>query len=210
MHANIELRTVYLNRMVLKEIEWVRAQCKPKRLQCVVLGGGYDARSIRLLYNGSIDRAWEWDLPVVVASKHCLWRRLLSSFSSLLLPLLHRYHLREVDLNKLEQVKRAVEELKADQEDVYTIYLVEAVFLYLSDEAPSKLLRFLAEHSSNASLLFADCLPDLRKTTRKIDVDEWLDLRGWKLIDFLSKPGATRHMAVARLDGNQLSIPVPA
>lgn len=65
-HANIELRTAYLNRAIAREIDKIRTKSN-KKIRLIVLGAGYDTRSIRLLLDESscdrIDQAWEFDLP---------------------------------------------------------------------------------------------------------------------------------------------------
>ncbi|KAL3936903.1 MAG: hypothetical protein SGBAC_007872 [Bacillariaceae sp.] len=117
-HANIELRTAYLNRAIDQMIDqridlWEEAARKEEKLvsikehvlhvqeqtsdtrhqqnqsnqilregtprrpkiRLVILGAGYDTRSIRLLQQGRVDQVWEFDLPPVMESKRWLLQR---------------------------------------------------------------------------------------------------------------------------------------
>ena len=49
MHANIELRTVFLNKAVDKEISEVLGKGQVAGIELVILGGGYDTRGTRML-----------------------------------------------------------------------------------------------------------------------------------------------------------------
>ncbi|CAJ1934714.1 unnamed protein product [Cylindrotheca closterium] len=102
-HANIELRTAYLNRAVDHMIDrrmriWeeeakqedyllqqrkeqhhpkmmIRETPRPNKIRLVILGAGYDTRSVRLLQQGRVDQVWEFDLPPVMESKRWLLNR---------------------------------------------------------------------------------------------------------------------------------------
>ena len=56
-HANIEIRTVYLNRVIQQEIDHARA--RQQRVRLITLGGGYDTRGVRLLSTVSDNEATE-------------------------------------------------------------------------------------------------------------------------------------------------------
>ena len=75
MHANIELRIVYLGTALEKVLASRQkdddVSIDEERICVIILGGGYDPRGARLSAN--VERVYELDLPVVVDSK----RRLL-------------------------------------------------------------------------------------------------------------------------------------
>ena len=216
-HANIELRTVYLNQAIRKEIQWAKQQRPDTKIRVILLGGGYDTRSIRLLLaNGNeankstIEEAWELDLPQVIESKTILLKRLYRHN----IPnknerdRLENLHLRAIDLNQLHRVRsllttivNAHKDDNGENDDCwYTILVSEAVLLYL--EKPSELIRLCSEllNEKTASFCFVDRF-DAIKT--KADIESGrrylANVGGWNLMDWLIKPGATRHMGIARL-----------
>jgi O-methyltransferase involved in polyketide biosynthesis len=72
IHFNIELRTAYLNRALLQEIE-----LKPeKKTVLITLGAGYDALLVRFLTSGQVREAWELDVEPVVSLKESMLEQL--------------------------------------------------------------------------------------------------------------------------------------
>jgi hypothetical protein len=240
-HANIELRTVYLNQAVRKEIEWIRTRNqqppsgseqqaqvllsnttistnkKRMRIQLIVLGGGYDTRSIRLLSNGSVDRVWELDLPQVVESKAKLLQQLYQEVPSAAAAAATgdesttAIRLEAVDLNQLEHVKSILTRIHTnhnnnnhnnnhnDETSMHTILFSEAILMYLDKGVPAELLRLCGDiFGTNSSFVFADRFEEIRTTTEEEAGRQWLQDVGWELVDWLPKPGATRHMGIAR------------
>ena len=86
MHANIELRVVYLSQAIQHELDYYYSHSRQemqntnktkKKIRLVTIGSGYDTRSLELLLQSSkypIDEVWELDLPGVVESKQRLLR----------------------------------------------------------------------------------------------------------------------------------------
>jgi hypothetical protein len=194
LHANIEIRTAFLDRAVTQI-----ATLSKTRVRLITLGGGYDTRSIKLLERGVIQEAVELDLPAVVQAK----QQLLASqrFQSrrrqgaLALPTCYG-----VDLNQVSQVREILQELLAQDDSTATIFLFEAVFLYLNPGIPTALLKLCSEMSQKDSWL---CLVDRlegfagddrnQETARQV-----LAKSNWELEEYSPKPGATRHMVMAR------------
>ncbi len=77
MHANIELRIVYLQTALEKVLASRQkagdVSIDAERICVVILGGGYDPRGARL--SAKVERVYELDLPVVVDSKRQLLLR---------------------------------------------------------------------------------------------------------------------------------------
>jgi hypothetical protein len=53
----------------------IRGMHKRPKIRLVILGAGYDTRSVRLLQQGRVDQVWEFDLPPVMESKRWLLKR---------------------------------------------------------------------------------------------------------------------------------------
>jgi hypothetical protein len=213
-HANIELRTTYLDTMILKEI----AANMNKRIRLISLGGGYDVRSVRLLTSGQVDEAWELDIPSVVESKCIMLERLQRRRQRLnqttILPTC-----RSVDLNNLIQVQEILQDIliekssssssaSSSEQEWHTIFVSEGVLIYLDPTVPGKLLKLCAETvttatptsggDATASLCLADRLENSPGGEELAGRQE-LARASWSLIDWEPKPGLARHMAVARL-----------
>jgi hypothetical protein len=210
-HANIELRTAYLNQAIDREIDRISTleqsdsvSTRTKKVLLVVLGAGYDVRSIRLLIDQHrIEQAWEFDLPPVMEAKARMVQRR---------KLLNRDPLGQnaiqfvgVDLNEPASFRSTLMEMGAknnSDDGWYTIVVSEALFLYLQPDIPAKLLDICQEvFSSDAiSLCFADRLKGIPndQTRNREAGSDWFAKIGWTLIDWLPKDGATRHMGTAR------------
>jgi hypothetical protein len=233
-HANIELRTAYLNRALKDEIEHVLQTTNKTSIELVILGGGYDTRSIRTLYRYPrtvIRRVWELDFESVVASK----QRLLESSLYRQVPQLasscrESLRFRGVNLNQLEEVDSALAQIHQEQQQDegdtrhHTIILTEAVLMYLDDGIPLQILQRCVDRfgASHVSWIFVDRLRDLPEddfspssiannddllSSRKVATDYLASLIGWQVVDWWIKPGATRHMGVARpIISNQKTI----
>lgn len=210
-HANIELRTVYLNQAMEDEIQTILSQGTVTAIHLVVLGGGYDTRSIRMLLRyPQVTKAWELDLKPVAESKQKLVKRLYQQLPQLAhvensLNILH------VDLNDLDQLETALTLITRDQSvSTHTIILTEAVLMYLDDGIPSKILQIcLKRFGPRVSWLFVDRFKESTKdesessrrdiiTVAQQPWNEYSALNGWQVVNWLIKPGGTRHMGIAR------------
>lgn len=228
-HANVEIRTTFLDRSIKRLVEDLVAQQlllqqesssynvtghqNRTKVRLITLGGGYDARSIKLRQAGLIDQAIELDLANVVDAKRKIFasprlhrrrRRRQRHESSpesqlgLLLPDLY-----PVDLNRLPDVEAILTDLVASsdvKETWHTIFLFEGVMIYLDESVPNGLLNVcrnvLRKNHARGSLVFADRLEripggdyDIARTV--------LAEAGWRILDWQPKPGLARHMGVA-------------
>lgn len=225
-HANVEIRTAFLDRSVKHIVEGLVAkeeqpqqesshndndhQNRPK-IRLITLGGGYDARSIKFRQEGLVDHAIELDLPNVVDAKRKLFsdprlqrrrqRRRDPSLklqSVLLLPDLY-----PVDLNQLSDVEAILTDLvvSPDHEMWHAIFLFEGVMIYLNEGVPHGLLNVCRNvlrknNSSRGSLVFADRLERIPGGDYDI-ARHVLAEAGWRIVDWQPKPGLARHMGVA-------------
>ena len=181
----------------------------------IVLGGGYDTRGVKLLLEDKVDRVFELDLPAVVTSKRTLLERAVgkSKFVSMMED--GTLNLEAVDLNDeqafervMDRIVASFEEQKPTKKSWYTLVVSEALLLYLDTGVPGKILQSISErfNDGGASFLFADRLElqddkgveeTAASTTVESQVQNWLARHGWKLQEFKSKVGATRHLGIA-------------
>eukprot|EP00980_Cylindrotheca_fusiformis_P018323 scaffold5975_cov99-Cylindrotheca_fusiformis.AAC.8 len=227
-HANIELRTAYLNQAIANEMERIRlsshhpnnSTTNKKRIRLVVLGAGYDTRSIRLLHlqeddeGRRIDQAWEFDLPAIMNAKKSKMNRyyLESEENSA-----RKIEFVGIDLNdplsfqstlmEMLLAKNKKDNSDGDEDDGSsswtTIVVSEALFLYLQPGVPEHLLSICQtvfqddDHDTNNDVVF--CFADrLKDVFNEEDAQKWFVNNGWTLVDWLPKDGATRHMGIAR------------
>ena len=227
-HANVELRTAFLDSVIQQIVEDQRKSDMEhqqaeedkeeggrKKIRLVCFGAGYDLRSIKLLERKLIDEAYELDLPQVVEAKQRLIgsKRLLKRrpwLASLLnddncssrMP-----KLIPSDLNDIDQVRQQLKEILTANnhnttEEYYTIFVFEGVMIYLKEGIPSSLLNVTAsvlkEVNAGGSLCFADRLENIPGGDYDLGIQE-LDRNGWKLDQWCPKPGLARHMGSAVL-----------
>jgi hypothetical protein len=194
LHANIELRTVYLNKAVDREIDQVPVGTK---IRIVTVGGGYDSRPSRLLASNRIQQACELDLPNVVASKRIMLERL---FQRRKIPT-DAVQLSGVDLNDLDLVQTTLENIVKDDKrnEWHTIVVSEAVLMYLDEGVPSKILtvcRSVFGRKGPVSFCFADRLEGVPQEDEDAG-RQFLSQAGCKLVDWLPKLGRACYMGMA-------------
>ena len=208
-HANVEIRTAYLDRAIANVVNEVRKEDTTKRIRLVMLGGGYDIRSLKLRQRGLIDEAVEFDLADVVEAKKKLFhnrllrRRRRRGMKDQDLP-----KMMPIDLNQLDEVREKLEGIVASSDgnsgskQYHNIFVFEGVMIYLDDGVPSALLGIcsdvLNKHGLDGSLCFADRLENIPEGNIDDGIVE-LNRNGWELVDWLPKPGLARHQGSARL-----------
>ena len=194
LHANVEIRTAFLDRAI-RRIK--TATPKRTKLLLVTLGGGYDIRSIKMMQLGLVYRAAELDLPEVVQAKQALLeKRFHKRRPQLQLPLLV-----ESDLNQVDSVEQTLRNqvLSQSDEPMVTIFLFEAVFLYLEKGVPTALLKMCSRMARPGDwLILVDRIEGVTADNKE-EVARVLRECQWELMEFLPKAGATRHMVRARL-----------
>lgn len=210
-HANVEIRTAYLDSAIANVVNEVRKEdtCTPKRIRLIMLGGGYDIRSLKLRQRGLINEAVELDLPNVVEAKKKLFhnrllrRRRRRGMIDQDLP-----KMMPIDLNQLDEVREKLEGIvtssvnNSDSKQYHNIFVFEGVMIYLDDGVPSALLGICSDvlnnHGLDGSLCFADRLEHVPEGNLDDGIVE-LNNNGWELVDWLPKPGLARHQGSARL-----------
>ena len=197
-HANVEIRTSFLDRSVTEF-----AQENPKsRIQLVSFGAGYDVRSIKLKERKVVDRAFELDLPQVVQAKQRIltskrFQRRRPHMDNDMLPTFF-----PVDLNDLDDVKKTLKNIleASNGDEWFTIFLFEAVMIYLDDGVPRALLQAcsdaLKSTKNRGALVFADRLEKVPGGDSSIGRQELANV-GWNVVEWLPKPGLARHMGRA-------------
>lgn len=203
-HANVELRTAYLDQQLTKTVHEIRQRTPTKRIRLVTLGAGYDVRSIKFRERSLIDQAIELDLPNVIAAKQQLFH---STRFKRRRPLLTKDMLPSfypVNLNHIDHVKEILTTIlsQEDNNDLwYTIFLFEGVMIYLDEGIPQRLLEVCSavlQTTKEGSLLFADRLENIPGGDYQLGL-QVLAKTGWNLIDWQPKPGLARHMGHAEL-----------
>ena len=208
-HANVEIRTAYLDRAIANAANEARQADPTKRIRLIMLGGGYDIRSLKLRQRGLVDQAVELDLPDVVEAKQKLFqnrllrRRRRRGMTDQDLP-----DMMSIDLNKLNDVKEKLNAIcthggdDSDWRQYHNIFVFEGVMIYLDAGCPSALLGVCSDvlnsHGLGGSLCFADRLENIPEGNLDDAIVE-LNSNGWELIDWLPKPGLARHQGSARL-----------
>jgi Leucine carboxyl methyltransferase len=224
-HQNVALRTAFLDLSLLHAIRSKQNVSQISTVtstptgvdltpRVITLGAGFDTRSLRFQNAGDkisekmmIADFHELDLPAVVAQKTNVFKRFLLRRPNSKMPKLYG-----VDLNDFEEVNRQLmkifsEDKPSDEMSKKrpTVFMVEAVLMYLKEENVMPLLRMCmlkaAKHSSSVQLCFADRLPGMPYDV-DLDVEKQaavdllrtvgLDLKTWQ-----PKPGRARHMGIA-------------
>ncbi|CAB9529116.1 expressed unknown protein [Seminavis robusta] len=206
-HGNVELRTKYLDTAVDQIIQTAQQQQTKKQIRLVLMGGGYDLRSLRMaqLYPDLILDLVEMDLPHVVDAKKKLFHHRLLRRRPELSTLVKSLRLLAVDLNDLQQVQAALLEtvLVDDGGDWFTVFVFEAVLIYLDKGIPSQLFATISSALRNnnqlgGALCFADTLSNV-EDGNEAQAKEELKQNGWDLQDWITKPGRTKHLGWALL-----------
>lgn len=210
-HANVEIRTVFLDRAVQDVV--VKRTTSRGKTRLISVGAGYDLRSVKLSLAGMIDEAHELDLPEVVAAKGRLLRGRFLRRRRKTLTVRHLPNLVPVDLNDVDACRRALEDILLDDnnnnnDDVawHTVFLFEGVLIYLDEGVPSRLLRLCADavtkaNNTTASLVLADRLENVPGVDVELGTAE-LERGGWRLDTWSPKPGLARHMCSATLSSS--------
>jgi len=210
-HANVELRTVFLDKAILQLIRNLineNNKSRPIKVRLIFLGAGYDTRCLRVIEKDYplIEQIYDLDLPrVIIAKERLIQRRLLKRRPWLrkkILPIL-----RPIDLNDLEGVRETlsgiIEHDRLEPNVIFhTIFVFEGVMIYLNEGIPSQLLHVISDvlkaKGSRGSLCFADRLEQIPGGDKTIARHELLK-HGWTLQEWCPKPGLARHMGTASM-----------
>jgi Leucine carboxyl methyltransferase len=206
-HANIEVRTVYLNEAIDRVLQaWKRQKpesstSQASKVRVVVLGAGYDLRGTRLLTEGVVDDVLELDLPEVIEAKQALWtRRLTRRRPNVLIPRLVPADLNDVNSTRallLEQLLS--DDDSSERRERSTIFVLEGILVHLKTEAGHELLKVMSSlttPSEKTALIFADALPYV--TQRRLEeAQAELQKQGWTLLEFIANPTKAPHMGIA-------------
>ncbi|EOD30942.1 hypothetical protein EMIHUDRAFT_99225 [Emiliania huxleyi CCMP1516] len=165
-HANVALRTAYLDQQVERELS--AAGQRPTRV--VVLGAGFDTRALRL---GAAHASASWaevDLPDVIAQKKRLLARASRRRPQLAaagLPSFHAANLSDAGAAR-SALREAVRAGGGDARGRRVLYVCEALLIYLPEPQAAALLRSAVEEAAGAgagavTFAFADKLPAMRE-----------------------------------------------
>ena len=197
IHVIIEIRTAYLDQVIGR----IRNRTDPcTKLRLISMGGGYDARSVKLLLGGVIDEAVELDLPQVIEAKKKILQRLCRRRPTQTIVLPTFYAIDLTQLGNVEKMIHAIVRDKNDPQQWYNIFVFEGVLMYLPDGVPCALLKTIRQAldatRQRGSLIFADALENIPNDDMETAFQE-LARYGWKVVEWLPKGGKTRHMGCA-------------
>eukprot|EP00587_Corethron_hystrix_P000599 CAMPEP_0113300352 /NCGR_PEP_ID=MMETSP0010_2-20120614/2018_1 /TAXON_ID=216773 ORGANISM="Corethron hystrix, Strain 308" /NCGR_SAMPLE_ID=MMETSP0010_2 /ASSEMBLY_ACC=CAM_ASM_000155 /LENGTH=375 /DNA_ID=CAMNT_0000153763 /DNA_START=494 /DNA_END=1618 /DNA_ORIENTATION=+ /assembly_acc=CAM_ASM_000155 len=210
-HANVEMRTAYLDSQINEIVQNVRGQNnedggESKRIRLICMGAGYDTRGVKMLERNTVDEVIELDLTEVVRGKERLFDRLRE----------RRPWLKDLtmptpipsDFNDVGNLRKKLDAILKDNNNTekitnwHTIFTFEGVMIYLDDGVPSSLLsvtsNVLNENNLDGSLCFADRLENVPGGDFDLGAKE-LKKNGWIIKDWCPKPGLARHMGSAEL-----------
>lgn len=183
-HQNVAMRTQFLDRMLIKELHSMPAASSTSlsdKTAVIVLGAGFDSRSLRFLNNRRIGRQrdspvssetsdqlefYEVDLPDVIEQKKDMLGRYERRNRESRYPTLVPADLNNVVLVQ-EQLTREVFKASNPSEQPRRfksiIIMVEAVLMYLDKEQVSPLLQTVItlskQYSGQISFAFSDRIP---------------------------------------------------
>ena len=230
-HANVELRTYYLD-TVMEQIvkssiplpssndnDTTTMKQQHTTIRLVLFGCGYDLRSLRMALRYQEQQGYrmefiELDLPHVIEAKQLLFQQRLVRRRPDLKELISQIQMFGVDLNDIDQVESILKsQLTANDiaTPSITIFVFEAILVYLDEGIPSKILTVLSEIlrgrsgpssgsgvATTAAICFADTLENI-KSNQESEAREELKKYGWDLQDWITKPGKTNHLGWATL-----------
>eukprot|EP00977_Amphora_coffeiformis_P009632 scaffold2219_cov177-Amphora_coffeaeformis.AAC.8 len=223
-HANVELRTAYLDQAMEQVLLSLPQSPQQAKVRLVLLGGGYDLRLIRmaLKYNATaientaaatttsssssvIAETIEVDLPQVIAAKQRILKERFLRRRPELKNIIDSVQTFPIDLNDLEGVRKLLHEFilvpSSNGDDLITVFVFEAVLIYLDEGIPSQLLALLSQAVRSAkgkgAILVADTLPLSDVDASEDLARKELETLGWVLKDWNLKPGRTRHLGWA-------------
>lgn len=208
IHALLEVRMAYLSQAIANEME-ERVKNTTKTTRVISLGSGYDVRSIRMLQQQQQNtfqklECYEFDLSSTVESKRkvfrerLLKRQRLKGGHELTFPTMVG-----MDLNDSERFRQELNNiLNNDPKEVYTIFVVEGVLMYLQGGKASAILQACAEtvtkNGGTASLCFADRLFD-QSNCDLLPIQRQFQNVGWTLTEWAPNPNANaKHMGIAK------------
>ena len=228
-HQNVALRTAFLDSALFAAVDndsipstkdAPALSTKNTIPRIITLGAGFDTRSLRLGSNDTntgkrTDNKvaadfYEVDLPAVVVQKSSVFKRFLVRRPDSIMPKLYA-----ADLNDLDGVKWQLRNIFTEGAQVNaigvekrpTIFVIEAVLMYLEEKNVMPLLKMCmseaATYSSSVQLCFADRLPNMPHNDKDLHIEKkaaetllksvGLDLKVWQ-----PKPGRARHMGIAQ------------
>lgn len=203
-HQNVAIRTAFLDTVVNSEL----SVDNTTHTTVIVLGAGFDTRSIRLAQHHKNTEFFEIDLPDVVSQKLSMFKRFQSRRKFSLVP-----HLEGADLNNISEVQSKLRNIFLSSDSRTSslrkiVFVSEAVLLYLQQDHVMPLLQLClqtaSQYSKDVSFCFADRIPavqlnDADPDQEGVDAKTILSTIGLNVERWAMKPGKARHMGVARL-----------
>jgi hypothetical protein len=196
-HVIIEIRTAYLDQVIGRIRNETIDSSEFRKLKLISMGGGYDARSVKLQLSGVIDDAVELDLSPVIKAKEKILARLCKRRPDENIPLPTLY---EIDLTQVDEVETTLVSIlknNTDSQEWYNVFLFEGVLMYLPEGVPCRLLqacrRALDDTHERGSIVFSDELENIPNDDIETARQE-LAKYGWNVVRWQPKGGRTRHM----------------
>ena len=208
-HQNVLLRSAYLDKLVTTALDDGSSNADV----VVVLGAGFDLRSLRLSSRGAERARWvEVDLPHVIQQRSRLLSRLASRRPQLAprIDALTQLPANLTVQNEMRQALRTALRPAGGPRRArggHAVFVVEALMIYLPPEAGEALLRACVDEAAaagarRATLCFADRLPNVKGCSVH-DASAMLKGAGLRNDEgaWLPKPGLARHMGTAEWRG---------
>lgn len=216
-HQNVALRTLFMDRCLRDTL--AQHEGGSSHVVAITLGAGFDTRSLRFLndYSGGSLDMYELDLPAVTEEKSMvLQRRYLARRPGHRLPSLYG-----ADLNDVGALSRQLDAIFVEAarkqpqlregKRVKVILLVEAVFMYVGDDAVLPALQACVarakDFSKDTVFIFSDRFPGILEALGAANVNKdeeerqlvegFLSRAGLRLDNWTPKPGRARHMGTA-------------
>jgi len=225
IHKRVEKRTFYLDSLIAAELG---RSGSSDRNMVVLVGAGFDPRSLRFLHNSNFNNTdfFELDLPDVIKQKMLMLKRFCDRRPFMGDSCSKRLQLLAVDLNKPETLLSEIKNILTSRNKLYgksnccrMVIVFEAVLMYVQSDNVSNVLKGLSavlRHESKrvrngASICFTDRFPiteqvisaSLPNARDCIAVDpavyHYLKSNGWQLTASGPPISRCRHTGVAHL-----------
>ena len=201
-HDTVGRRTLFIDEAISN---YLGNASKVDRIHVVTLGAGFDTRALRV---GVVEDVWrrraffdervsfsEIDLPTVVEEKQSMVRRLTRRRPWLAPRVPRAYAFDLSTAGGRSAIRRAVSTV---ERGARTVFVVEALLMYLPERSAEELLRACAKVQS-AELIFADRLPG--GVDSRGEAEAVLERLGWRLTEWQINHKIVRKHATGHIMG---------
>lgn len=173
------------------------------RRQVILLGAGYDTRSLRFQRPGL--KFFEVDLPDISRAKESMMTKYSSTSTSMITPAYVGFDLNSICTDKKSLIEELVNKYGFSLEkNVPTMIICEAVLFYLIPDAAQGLMKEVFDLPNAERYCMTDNLAKLGVApgppvpTPREKCESWLDKEGKELIDHSAIWGGAIHFVAAK------------